>query len=81
MSRIIISERQLRVLETLLKEEGVMLDNGSLEEYGNSSEIGTSCPIDDADGNPERGEDVYADEISKMDAYQGYGGNTRGKVY
>lgn len=81
MRKIIISESQLEVLRKLVKEDAPLLDNGSVKEYGNPSEIGTSCTVDDADGNPKRGKDVYSDEVGKTTAYQGYFGSRRGKAY
>lgn len=80
MRKIIISESQLALLEKLVKEEdGVLLNNGSIKEFGDSSQIGTSATITNSDGYPEPGEDVASDEVSKMAAYQGYFGNPRSR--
>lgn len=80
MRKIIISESQLALLEKLVKEEdGVLLNNGYVKEFGDSSQIGTSATITNSDGDPEPGEDVASDEVSKMAAYQGYFGNPRSR--
>ena len=80
MRKIIISESQLARLEKLVKEEdGVLLNNGSVKEFGDSNQIGTSATITNSDGDPEPGEDVASDEVSKMAAYQGYFGNPRSR--
>ena len=80
MRKIIISESQLALLEKLVKEEdGVLLNNGSIKEFGDSSQIGTSATITNSDGDPEPGEDVASDEVSKMAAYQGSFGNPRSR--
>jgi hypothetical protein len=78
MKDIIISESQLSVLESLVKEDdGIMLDNGSTKEYGDETKIGTSAPIVNSDGDEIPGKDVASDEISKTLSYQGYFGNAR----
>lgn len=79
MRKIIINERQLSILEKLVKEEGPLLNNGSVQEFGDSSQIGTSATIHDANGDPKNGLDVNTDEVSKMDAYQGQFGNPRSR--
>ena len=80
MRKIIISESQLALLEKLVKEEdGVLLNNGSVKEFGDSNQIVTSATITNSDGDPEPGEDVASDEVSKMAAYQGYFGNPRSR--
>ena len=56
-----------------------MLNNGSVKEFGDSIQIGTSATITNSDGDPEPGEDVASDEVSKMAAYQGYFGNPRSR--
>ena len=78
MKDIIISESQLSVLESLVKEDdGIMLDNGSTKEYGDETKIGTSAPIVNSDGDEIPGKDVASDEVSKTLSYQGYFGNAR----
>ena len=53
MRKIIISESQLALLEKLVKEEdGVLLNNGSVKEFGDSNQIGTSATITNSDGDP-----------------------------
>lgn len=78
MRKIIISESQLALLEKLVKEEdGVLLNNGSVKEFGDSNQIGTSATITNSDGDPEPGEDVASDEVSKMAGVQNVIFNSR----
>lgn len=79
MRKIIINECQLSILERLVKEEGPLLNNGSVKEYGDTSQVGTSATVHTPDGDPEPGEDVYGDEISSTLAYQGYFGSPRSR--
>lgn len=78
MRKIIINESQLALLEKLVKEEdGVLLNNGSVKEFGDSNQIGTSATITNSDGDPEPGEDVASDEVSKMAGVQNVIFNSR----
>jgi hypothetical protein len=79
---VIITEQQLRLIEKLIKEEdGALLDDGSVKEYGDSSQIGTSAQLTDVDGNPKNGKDVYSDEIGKFASRQQWSSFNRGKRF
>jgi hypothetical protein len=80
--KIIISEHQLDLIRSLINEEaGVLLDDGSVKEYGDSSQIGTSAQLTDVDGNPKNGKDVYSDEIGKFSSRQQWSSFNRGKRF
>jgi hypothetical protein len=77
---VIITERQLDIIKSLVESEVPLLNNGDTKEYGNTSQVSTSATITDADGNPKPGKDVYADEISKFQANQDWRGCLRQRI-
>ena len=78
--RIIITEQQLDIIKTLVEAETPQLNNGDTKEYGDTSQVGTSATITDADGNPEPGKDVYTDELGKTLANQDWRGCLRQRI-
>lgn len=78
---IIITESQVEIFRRLAESESPLLNNGSVEEKGDLTKVGTSATITDADGNPKRGKDVYADEISKFQANQDWRGCQRLRMF
>ena len=49
---VIISESQLDIFRRLTESDTPQLNNGSVKEFGDSSEVTINPTITDADGNP-----------------------------
>lgn len=77
---VIITEQQLDIIKNLIESEAPMLNNGDTKKYGDTSQVSTSATITNADGEPEPGKDVYADEISKFQANQDWRGCLRQRI-
>jgi hypothetical protein len=71
---IIINESQLKVFQKLSEEDSLFLDNGNIKKEGDTSQIGTSATIHDADGNPKMGHPTPTDRVSHELANQHYFG-------
>jgi hypothetical protein len=75
MRKISITESQFK----RLFENGPLLDDSSdIKEFGNPSEISTTAPIHDTDGNLEYGNPPDTDQVAKRLSYQNWWANSTG---
>lgn len=74
---IIINESQLSILKNLIRESSPLLNNDNVQEFNDSTKVGTSAIVHTVDGDPKPGKDVYSDEIGKATTNQTYYGAPR----
>ena len=76
---VIINESQLDIFRRLTESDTPQLNNGSVKEFGDSSEVTINPTITDADGNPKRSKPEYTDDISAFLANQNWGSTIRAR--